>query len=209
MRQETVNHLVAEHTKHLAKGLKPEHIKFATAIKPLRNATVGATVRCFEWLTSDAGKRIVRRAWANCTFEGAYFNLSAEYLTSNLAMSHLLSYLKTHRTLFDEISATVGDIWGIEDMPDDSDDVEDLSYGGAEFDDDTDVPMQSVVRACLDLNILDAPNPAAEFCVGVEGVAADADGDLVSTSPDEHVLDLDEAVEEDEESELDSDDNDG
>jgi hypothetical protein len=141
-------------------------------------------------------------------------SLSAEYLTSNLALAHLLSYLKTHRKLFDEISDKVGDIWGAEDLPDESDDDnEDPSHGGSNFDDDTDIPMRAVVQACLDLDIDDAPNPAAEFVVDIAGVVADKDGDLISTSPEEQVHQLndvfvDSEAESDSEGDVDSEDSD-
>jgi hypothetical protein len=141
-------------------------------------------------------------------------SLSAEYLTSNLALAHLLSYLKTHRKLFDEISDKVGDIWGVEDLPDESDDDnEDPSHGGSNFDDDTDIPMRAVVQACLDLDIDDAPNPAAEFVVDIAGVVADKDGDLISTSPEEQVHQLndvfvDSEAESDSEGDVDSEDSD-
>jgi hypothetical protein len=192
MHQETIAYLIAQHTNQLANGLPPVGVKFTTSIKLLCDATVGGLERCYDWLSSPAGKTIVACAWAMCKFNGAgNFNLSADYLTSSLAMSDLLSYLKTHRKLFDEILNKVGNIWGIEDMPDDNDkDEEDLSYGGSSFDDDTDVPMCAVVQASLGLDIHDAPDPAAEFCVDMSGVGADKHGNLVSIAENEQVLDI-------------------
>jgi hypothetical protein len=204
MRQETISYLVSEHSQQLAHGLTPQQVKFATSIKPLRDATVGALERCFTWLASDSGRLIVQRAWSKCTFEGAPFSLSAEYLTSNLALSHLLSYLKSHHKLFDEISDKVGDIWGVEDMPDEGDDDTD----GLGFEDDTDVPMRAVVRACLDLDIHDAPNPAAEFVVDIAGVVTDDTGDLVSAAPEEKVDQLEDAFEDSSESDSEGTDSD-
>jgi hypothetical protein len=186
MRQETVKFLVDQHSEQLKTGLKPEKVQFVTSIGPLRNASAGGIERCYDWLVTPLGKEIVRHAWAKCTVKD--YALSEDGLAGPRSLVALISYLKTHPKLYDEINNKIGDVWGIEDMPD-TDDEDNFEYDFTPEDDHTDVPMRLVVRETLGLDLPLAPNADPSLCVDEHSACKDANGDLVAASDHERIFD--------------------
>jgi hypothetical protein len=183
MRQETLNYLVRQHDEHVKAGLTPESVKFATSIKPLRLASLGAIERCQDWLTSGDGKTIVARAWDKCTVTGRQISLSAQWFTNPLSVPQLISYLQTHPALYEEIKSKIGSVPGVDDEP--------VNEEGDDFapNDDSDVPIRAVVRETLGLDLASCDAVNSAFCVDSNAVQIDEHGDLQAASPSEHVFD--------------------
>lgn len=149
-------------------------------------ASVGAIERCYDWLTSDDGKKIVRRAWAKCTVK--QHNLSAEWFTDPSSVPTLISYLQTHPELYQEIKSKIGCVPGVDTEP--VKESADFEHDDSPEHNNTDVPMRAVVRKALGLDLASCNSMDSTFCVEDRVVQADSDGDLHAVSTAEQIFDL-------------------
>lgn len=187
LRQETTNFLVAQHTAQMSKGLSPEHVKFVTSLPVLRDASVGAIARLYDWFNTTEGRQIIQRAWANCKARDC--SLAGDYLTSKLAKSHLQKYLETHKHLRDEIENKIGKISPNIDFDNPAaDDMNASSLANWDGDDHADVPIRALVRETLGIDLPNLKDVDGSVCVDHDRVTRGAlDGELRALGDEEEI----------------------
>ncbi|KAJ6512299.1 hypothetical protein DFH09DRAFT_941594 [Mycena vulgaris] len=164
LRQSMLEHLVRCHQAQVSAGITPENVKFTNSYPALRDASVRACVELYDWLTTPEGRTIVQRSWEKCVVpDKPKYNLSYECLSSRDSRKALRAYLKTDKTIADEIKARLGSI-SLADLPDDTEDEnqpEDCSHladddergGTHQPEDDSDVPLAGVVAGALGIRM--------------------------------------------------------
>jgi hypothetical protein len=173
LRQETTNFMVAQHMAQMSEGISPEHVKFVTSLPVLRDASVGAISRVYDWLNSPDGHEITRRAWANCKVRNC--SLLGEYLTSKEAKGHLRQYLATHKNLRDEIENKIGKVYN--DLDHDNPAADDANANQIphwDKDDHADVPARAVVRDTLGIDLPNLRDAEGSICVEHDSVTPSA-----------------------------------
>ncbi|KAJ7613758.1 hypothetical protein DFH06DRAFT_1146711 [Mycena polygramma] len=196
VKQAYLDWMVDAHAAQVKKGLTVEQVKFTTSLPVLRDASVKPIVDLYEWAQTPAGRDVIKRAWEKCTV--GEFNLGAECLTSKKTKAAYREYLKTHPDFRKEIEDKIGDVLGLDDdtvaaaaeiearevaaMGDDDVFTDDMTT------DPTDIPLQSVVQASLQLEIsADQLPTAGRFCVPPETVSANDGGALVGNGDIENI----------------------
>lgn len=185
MQQETLNYLVLQYKDQLKNSLTLDQVKFTTSIKLLCVASIGALEQCYNWLTSEDGKKIVKLAWDKCIFKE--HSLSAEWFTSPSSVPALISYLQTHLELYNKIKNKIGHVPGVDTEL--AEDTDSLKHNAGHKHNHSKVHMCVVVCKTLNLDLpsCDTVNPV--FCVDSRAVQADKHGDLVAASMSKHVID--------------------
>lgn len=173
-----------EHSKQIKAGRTPKEVEIPTKVGPLRDATVPAVEHVWDWLTTDDGRRIVRRAWERC--EAGEWNLGLKSLTSRKATKALIEYLRTHPGLYEEIKNRVGDVGAVADLEHEESEEAELNDFG-DPDDHTDVPMQALVREVLDLDIEGGDGTALMPCVDLAHAKSTPEGAMRADAPSEDI----------------------
>ncbi|KAJ7084665.1 hypothetical protein C8R44DRAFT_894110 [Mycena epipterygia] len=143
-----------------------------------------STCTTVNWAETIPGRDLIQRAWEKCAV--GEFNLGAECLTSKKTKAAYRQYLAKNPDFRQEIEDKIGKVLEIDDetvaaaiqaeaeaialLPDDHDLV-----AGPE--DDTEVPLQHIIKDAVDLDIVAADLPAtSSFCVSSSTVTAGIDG---------------------------------
>ncbi|KAJ3966366.1 hypothetical protein EV361DRAFT_575251 [Lentinula raphanica] len=104
------------------------------------DASVAGLVEAYDFMKTLDGQDLVKKAWAKSTTAKGY-NLSAECLTSKHSVAALNAYLRSDKTLYDEIEQRCGQVLGISD---ESAVEADTDFHG-DIQDDVDVAFSDVV----------------------------------------------------------------
>ncbi|KAI5884963.1 uncharacterized protein SCHCODRAFT_02521826 [Schizophyllum commune H4-8] len=178
LKQAMFDYLTAEHQAQIAAGVEPKDFKMITSYPTLRNASVAALNRAYEFGTSLTGRDLVRQAWQKSGPPGKpHLSLSPEWLKSEEAHAALDEYLQNNPTLYEEIRNRVGHVYG--------------SFNAAEHEpdpaapDDSDIPLSNIIHDMFgeDVNVSDVeiwygtPLTVAECQKGTtEGLGLEAAG---------------------------------
>ncbi|KAL1739587.1 hypothetical protein HDZ31DRAFT_68784 [Schizophyllum fasciatum] len=143
MKQAIFDFLTAEHLNQLENGIKPKHVKITSSLRVLRNASVAALNRAYDFATSLAGRDLVQKAWSKSGPPNRpEITLSPDWLTSNEAHEALDKYLDEDDTLFNEIKSCMGHVLGKFESRSEHE------RGMApDAIDNSDVPLNAVIRA--------------------------------------------------------------
>ncbi|KAG1802170.1 uncharacterized protein HD556DRAFT_1304341 [Suillus plorans] len=163
LKQNQVNFLVEAHSNQISRRLVPEQVKFTTSLPVLRDASVAALVDVYDFMTSAAGRELVKKGWERCIAKE--WNLSGDCLTSKQSCTALNTYLHTHDALRNEIENRMGTVH--------NDSEELLEHVEEMREDDSNVPLSAVINDALGISIDKAYNLNLGYVVSEVKQAAD------------------------------------
>ncbi|THU77490.1 hypothetical protein K435DRAFT_877776 [Dendrothele bispora CBS 962.96] len=142
LKQKIFQWMADTHQEQLSRGAPLEDIKITTSITELRDASVPGLVEAYEYMSSQHGRSLIKKAWTNCRTKG--YSLSPECLTSKKTQAELRKYLQQDSTLREEIEARCGIVHGLNDSPEPLESDINLRIDSV---DDDDVPLTAVISA--------------------------------------------------------------
>ncbi len=100
VKRSATDFIVARATRQLAKGVPPTDVELPTQLPVLQNASIKWFLDVYQYF--DAHPEVVRKAWANCSFDSpshGTLTLSAESVMSSQALEHSEHLFKTNSVL--------------------------------------------------------------------------------------------------------------
>ncbi|KAE9393905.1 hypothetical protein BT96DRAFT_958958 [Gymnopus androsaceus JB14] len=151
--QRLLEYLVNIHKTQLLSGLTPEQVKFTTSYPILRNASVQPIIEVFKFFNSPDGRDIICRAWDKCVVED--FNLSNTCMAGRNTKAAYHQYLASDEIFRNEIRNKIGEqeFANIEAELEE----EAAAEGEDAEDDDSDIPLKSIIKEDSPGHPQDAP----------------------------------------------------